>query len=1000
MKICSFICIIITCNCSTKPILEMVDNTEKSSEDVHDTGVAAVKEQPAKKIDNKVEEEQLSEDDLKLKTDLELLVERLKENDSKLYEPSLTQLKEFIKSSTSSMTAVPKPLKFLRPSFPALCEVYDSWADEQLKSSLAEVLSVLAMTYSDNKKHDSLRFALLSGAKNIESWGHEYIRHLALEIGETYNDQIEKEGSGSSNEAETSANVPVKNDVFEFSKESILQLSLDIVPYFLKHNGETDAVDLLLELEAIDKLPQFVDENTFERVCQYMVACVPLLPPPEDVSFLQTAYSIYLSESQLTEALSLAIRLGDESLVRSVFDATSDPVVQKQLAYILSYQKSSFEYESVQDIIGNTKLSEHFLYLAKELNLTVPKVPEDIYKSHLDSSKSVFSGTGLDSAQQNLAAAFVNGFLNIGYCNDKMVVDNDNWIYKTKGDGMTSSVASIGSIYQWNLDGLQQLDKYLYVEEPEVKAGALLGIGVSACGVHDGDVEPALLLLQDYVTNPNTNISSAAILGLGIAFAGSKNDEVLGLLLPIAADTSLSIETSAITSLVLAQIFVGTCNGDITAVIMDNFLERSGADLKTEWVRFLTLALGILYMGQGEQVDDVLETISAIEHPITSAIEVLVSACAYAGTGDVLLIQDLLHRLTPKSTKKEDEDDGEDEAEEQEAQANAISDFLAGEETTGEQEASANDDAEINVDGNGEAETNKQEKKLEETAIEEAVDGEGEESKEENDEENSVMVDELSYAVLGIAMIALGENIGKEMSLRHFGHLMHYGNEHIRSMVPLAMGLVSVADPQMKVFDTLSRFSHDADLNVSMNSIFAMGMCGAGTNNARLAQLLRQLASYYSREQDALFVTRLAQGLVHLGKGTMTIDVFNDAYVLNKVSLASLLTVLVGLVSPSFMLKNHQLFYMLNSAVRPKFILTINEEGEPIKVNVRVGQAVDTVGQAGKPKTITGWITQSTPVLLNHGERAELETDEYISYASHIEGVVILKKNPDYEKEE
>lgn len=262
------------------------------------------------------------------------------------------------------------------------------------------------------------------------------------------------------------------------------------------------------------------------------------------------------------------------------------------------------------------------------------------------------------------------------------------------------------------------------------------------------------------------------------------------------------------------------------------------------------------------------------------------------------------------------------------------------------------------------------------------------------------MVDELSYAVLGIAMIALGENIGKEMSLRHFGHLMHYGNEHIRSMVPLAMGLVSVADPQMKVFDTLSRFSHDADLNVSMNSIFAMGMCGAGTNNARLAQLLRQLASYYSREQDALFVTRLAQGLVHLGKGTMTIDVFNDAYVLNKVSLASLLTVLVGLVSPSFMLKNHQLFYMLNSAVRPKFILTINEEGEPIKVNVRVGQAVDTVGQAGKPKTITGWITQSTPVLLNHGERAELETDEYISYASHIEGVVILKKNPDYEKEE
>lgn len=970
----------------------MVEETDRRKEDVSEGGAPVTNEEKPRKDNKNEEQEQLSDEDLKLKTDLELLVEKLKVDDQSCYETSLNQLKDSIRSSTSSMTAVPKPLKFLRPSYPGLCALYDKWNDKALKASLAEVLSVLAMTYSDNDKHDSLRYALLSGAKNIESWGHEYIRHLALEIGEVYNEQMEKEGSASGT-PEGHQSEGSKWSSFEFSKEDILDLSMDIVPYFLKHNGETDAVDLLQEIEAIGKLPQFVDENTYDRVCQYMVACVSLLPPPEDVTFLKTAYSIYLSKNQLTEALCLAIRLGDESLVRAVFDATTDVVVQKQLAYILSYQKSSFEYEAVQDIIGNTKLSEHFLYLAKELNLTVPKVPEDIYKSHLDGSKSVFSGAGLDSAQQNLAAAFVNGYINMGYCNDKMLIDNDNWIYKTKGSGMTSAVASIGSIYQWNLEGLQQLDKYLYVEEPEVKAGALLGIGVSACGVHDGDVEPALLLLQDYVTNSNTSISSAAILGLGIAFAGSRNEEVLGLLLPLAADTSLPIETSAIASLALAHIFVGTCNGDITASIMDNFLERSGSDLKTEWVRFLTLALGILYMGQGEQVDDVLETISAIEHPMTSAIEVLVSACAYAGTGDVLLIQDLLHRLTPKASKKEDANEDEEEEEKEAADIAALEGL--NEAANDDFDAAPNDDpvkAEEEVDAALEA--MKDERESEEDGAN------AEPSKDESEETNTVMVDELSYAVLGIAMIALGEDIGKEMSLRHFGHLMHYGNEHIRSMVPLAMGLVSVADPQMKVFDSLSRYSHDADLNVSMNSIFAMGLCGAGTNNARLAQLLRQLASYYSREQDALFITRMAQGLVHMGKGTMTLDVFNDASVLSKVTLASLLTVLVGLVSPSFMLKNHQLFYMLNSAARPKFILTLDEEGEPIKVNVRVGQALDTVGQAGKPKRITGWITQSTPVLLNHGERAELETDEYISYTNHIEGVVILKKNPDFEKEE
>ena len=43
-------------------------------------------------------------------------------------------------------------------------------------------------------------------------------------------------------------------------------------------------------------------------------------------------------------------------------------------------------------------------------------------------------------------------------------------------------------------------------------------------------------------------------------------------------------------------------------------------------------------------------------------------------------------------------------------------------------------------------------------------------------------------------------------------------------------------------------------------------------------------------------------------------------------------------------------------------------------------QAVDVVGQAGKPKSITGFQTHTTPVLLAYGERAELATDECILF--------------------
>jgi hypothetical protein len=88
---------------------------------------------------------------------------------------------------------------------------------------------------------------------------------------------------------------------------------------------------------------------------------------------------------------------------------------------------------------------------------------------------------------------------------------------------------------------------------------------------------------------------------------------------------------------------------------------------------------------------------------------------------------------------------------------------------------------------------------------------------------------------------------------------MHYGEPVIRRSVPLALGLLSASNPVLTILDTLSRYSHDNDLQVAINAILAMGLVGAGTNNARLAQMLRQLASYYSKEADCLFMVRIAQ---------------------------------------------------------------------------------------------------------------------------------------------
>ena len=124
---------------------------------------------------------------------------------------------------------------------------------------------------------------------------------------------------------------------------------------------------------------------------------------------------------------------------------------------------------------------------------------------------------------------------------------------------------------------------------------------------------------------------------------------------------------------------------------------------------------------------------------------------------------------------------------------------------------------------------------------------------------------------------------------------MTYGEPIVRKAVPLALGLISASNPQLSILDTLSKYSHDNDLAVALNAIFAMGLVGAGTNNARLAQMLRQLAGYYHKEPDCLFMVRVAQGLVHMGKGTIGVNpFFQDRQIMSRTAVAGLLATLIA----------------------------------------------------------------------------------------------------------
>lgn len=919
---------------------------------------------PSKVNGDAKEGEDLSEEDLQLRNELEMLVERLKESNTELYRPALETLRTLIRTSTSSMTSVPKPLKFLRPHYPDLQALFETWPASEDKSLFADILSCLAMTYSDTQPRGTLRYRLVSASlrppssplSDPGSWGHEYVRHLAAELGEEYTAREERGEEEAQKESKVVGTI-----------QDLHSLGMECATFLLRHNAEPDAVDLMEELEIVERIVELVDENTFGRVCQYMIRCVNFLPPPDDVTFLRTIHKIYIKHQRFPEAMSMAIRLGDPELIREDFNAPGNPVMKRQLAFLLARAQVPYEWlqkptdedgdiaedaeeedmpEDLVECLSNTRLSAHFKEFGKELGVLEPKSLEDVYKSHLETTRPGTTAN-IDSARANLAGTFVNAFVNAGFGNDKLMVEAEegsSWIYKNKDHGMMSAAASLGLSLLWDTDvGLSHVDRYTYSSEEYIKAGSFLAIGLLSTGVRT-EADAPLALLGEHVDNKSVPLKLSAIMGLGLAYCGSHREDILALLLPHVADEGVSMEIASLSALALGFIFVGSGNGEVAGTILQTLMEREDKALDEKWARFMALGLALLYVGLQDQSDATLETLKAISHPIAKQAQVLVDVCSFAGTGNVLKVQEMLHHCedhinTSKGKEKEKEkEDNKDE--------------------------------------------NKDEAKKEDAKLDDTFQ---------------------AFAVLGIALVAMGEETGAEMSLRVFNHLMHYGEPIIRKTVPLALGLVSASNPQLNILDTLSKYSHDNDLQVALNAIFAMGLIGAGTNNAKLMQLLRQLAGYYQKEPDCLFTVRIAQGLVNMGKGTVSINpFFCDRNIMSRTGIAGLLATLMAFTdAKSFILdKYHWMLYFLTPAMAPRFLITLDEELNSKPVSVRVGQAVDVVGQAGKPRTISGFQTHTTPVRLGTTERAELATEEYIPYAPVLEGFVILRKNPGWETED
>ncbi|KQK17376.1 26S proteasome non-ATPase regulatory subunit 2 homolog A isoform X2 [Brachypodium distachyon] len=797
----------------------------------------------------KMKDDDLSDEDLELKERLELCVLRAQDADPAVRGFALETLRQEIRTATSSMTSVPKPLKFLRPHYGALKAYFETVPEFDLKTNMADILSVLALTMSTEGKRESLKYCMMGSHDDIGSWGHEYVRNLAGEIIQEI--QAEK-----------------KDNPFEVP----IRLVQKIVAFHMKHNAEHEAVDLLMEVDDLEELHVQVVSTNYKRACLYITSCSKYLLTPDDLSALCLVHNMYMKFGELESALRIGLLLDDSKCVKKVFAATGDFPLKQQFAYIIARYGLSMEIhaemaadenekDALQEIVYNRKLSEGYLALARDICVMEPKSPEDIYKEHLIHRRGGIISS-LVSAKQNLAATFVNAFVNAGFGQDELMTvpsasSGDGcsgiWLFMNEGHMRSSAAASLGMILLWDPDsGLTKFEKYLHSNNTDIIAGALLGIGIVSCGVRNNS-DPALVRISEHMKTDNSFQRLGGILGLGIAYAGSQNNKVRACLSFILSDHRTPFELLVFCAISLGLVFVGSCNEEIAESIIFVLMDRTKAQLANPIIRLLPVALGLLYLGKQEAVDATVEVSKTFDGKIKKYCVVTLMSLAYAGTGNVDKVQKLL-RICSKRHKKGGTRQGP--------------------------------------------------------------------------------------AVIGIALVTMAEELGVEMAVRLFERLLQYGDHNIRRAVPLALGMLCISNPKV----------------------------------------------------------RIAQGFVHLGKGLLTLDPYHsNRQLLSPVALAGLVTVLHACLNMNSTIlgEYHCLLYILVLAMQPRMLLTVNEDLKPLSVPVRAGQAVDVVGQAGRPRTVTGFQTHLTPVLLGAGERAELATEKYLPLTPVLEGFVILRKNPE-----
>ena len=220
--------------------------------------------------------QELSDEDKEYKKNIDQMIDGLLLPDADLRMNSYNLLKTEITTSTSSMTSIPKPLKFARVHYDKLKTYYSTLPekDKDFKNKLSDLLAVLVMVVTDTEE-TSLSWILKGERKNITEWGQEFIKALSADISTEYNSRLDK--------AE--------------STDELINLVKEMVPFLIEKHCENDAIDLLIEVERLNDMLEFVNENNYKKICLYLISISKYAADTEEFrDTLELVYTIYFTK--------------------------------------------------------------------------------------------------------------------------------------------------------------------------------------------------------------------------------------------------------------------------------------------------------------------------------------------------------------------------------------------------------------------------------------------------------------------------------------------------------------------------------------------------------------------------------------------------------------------------------------------------------------------------------------------------------------------------------